>query len=100
MPASYLATLVKGLRHDSRLATSVSGHNYCNTEMMIARIIDELSFIAWTKTKDAKNGANRPKSLINAMLNKTEEKDTQGYESGADFEKARAEILKRAKNGG
>lgn len=100
--AYYIATLVKGLRHNSRLATSISGHEYCNIEMMIARIIDELTFLSWTKTKDARTNSNRPKSLLAAMQRKggEEEKETRGYDSGAEFEKERARILQRIKNGG
>lgn len=100
MPALYLATLVRGLRHDSRLACAISGHKYTHTEILLGRIIDELSFQSWTKTKDAQHNHNRPDSLVNIFINGIPEKEIIDFDSPEDFERARAEILEEvAKNG-
>lgn len=100
LPALYLATLIRGLRHDSRLACAISGHKYTHTEILLGRIIDELSFQSWTKTKDAQHNHNRPDSLVNIFINGIPEKEIIDFDSPEDFERARAEILEEvAKNG-
>lgn len=99
LPALYLATLVKGLRHDSRLATFISGLDYTHSELMQAKIADELSFLAWSKTNDAKHNRNRPKSLLKLMLNNEDEKEAKGFNTPEEYESARDKILKEVNNG-
>lgn len=100
LPALYLATLVKGLRHDSRLASAISGYQYTHTEFLLGRIIDELSFQSWTKSKDAQHNKNRPKSIVQMFMNKPDLKEYLEFESPEEFENARAEILKEVSNNG
>lgn len=100
MPALYLATLVKGLRHDSRLASAISGYKYTHTELLLGRIIDELSFQSWTKSTDAQHNKNRPISLVQMFMNGSDTKEHLDFESPEEFEKARAEILKEVKKNG
>ncbi len=68
---------------------------------LLAGIVDRLSLLVWTKTKDAEKGRNKPKSLISEIYpNKVKDK-YERYISGKDFEEARNKILKKIgdKNG-
>ena len=55
--------------------------------VLLAGILDKLSFLAWTKTKDAQTGRNRPVSVLNKLLNgnKKPEREFEVYNSGEEF---------------
>ena len=74
---------------------AMSDVNIQQDTLILASIADSLSFIAWSKTKDAEKGWNRPNSLVNVLLGKTDE-DTGivTYQSAEEYEKARVRILK------
>lgn len=63
----------------------------------MAYMLDDLNFIAWSKTKDAEKGKNKPKSVVESLYkDKTE---TSAYLTADDWQKARAKILKDIQNG-
>lgn len=87
LPASLLATLAVGLREDSRIKMRLSGMKVKRTEMMLAAAVDRLSMLLWSKTEDGRNGTNRPKSVLDAILGKgNDPKDIQAYDSAEAFE--------------
>lgn len=53
-------------------------------------MVDELSFLSWSKTKDAEKNRNRPKSVLEIMTSKPKENDVKGFKTGEQFEAARA----------
>ena len=65
--------------------------------MLQVATVDALSMLVWMQTKDGRKGINRPKPLME-ILTKTEKDDTdlELFESGADFEQRRAELLGRS----
>ena len=85
-PVEYIATLAIGLKNDSRIKMKVSGMKI-NPEMLIlARIADNTALNIYAKTKDAKTGRNRPKSLVEALMEiKDPSKKPKEFENGDDF---------------
>lgn len=69
--------------------------------LLLASMVDRLSYLLWMKTDDARHGFNRPECIVDKLTNKTIENDIQGYSTAADFEKALAELQenKRANYG-
>ena len=84
------AALAAGLRDDSRIKMKIAGMPIDMKTMLAAVIADRLSFIAWTKTKDAEAGRNRPESILLKIMNagKEEEKKYEVFRSPEEFEKA------------
>lgn len=91
LPARYVATLATGLRANSRTQMALSGNQLTIEEYMMATIIDQLSVIIWSKTKDASKGRNKPKSILEKL---TKNNEITKFENAESFEKAREKILK------
>lgn len=90
LPAFRLATLAAGLREDSRIKMRLSGGKVPRSEMLLAAAVDRLSLLVWFVTEDGQQGRNRPKSILDILLGgeKETDRDTVGFETGADFEAA------------
>lgn len=63
-----MATLVLGLRDDSRVKMKITGGKLSIDQMLSAMTVDNLSFLAWTKTKDAQHGRYKQKSILKTLL--------------------------------
>ena len=62
--------------------------------LLLARAVDHLAFLAWTKTKDAANGRNRPKSVVGLLMGQEQNGgDCEVFDSAEAFEAARKQIL-------
>lgn len=85
LPIVQIATLAIGLKGDSRIMRKVAGQPTDSTTIFLAGILDRLSFIAWTKTKDAQKGHNRPKSILDELFEKRTDKNFEVYETGEEF---------------
>ena len=83
-PADYIATLVIGLRDDSRIKLKASGLKVDLQTLLLAHIVDNTAINIYAKTKDAQTGRNRPKSIVEALTHDDSE-DVKGFDSGADF---------------
>ena len=90
LPVSTLATLAVGLRDDSRIKMHMNGAKITRTETLLAAAVDRLSMLWWAKTEDARNNANRPKSMLSILVGDTEksESNVEAFESGDEFESA------------
>lgn len=98
IPVRKLATLSAGLRSDSRIISKLNDSSVPFRDIVIAGLYDKVSWLAWTKTKDAQHNSNRPESLVEKLLKKKEEKSAAAsFASGKDFEEARQEILSKIK---
>ena len=71
LPVVTVATFSIGLKGDSRIMKKMSGMKVDNATLLQAAIFDRLSFLAWTKTKDAQHGLNRPESLVEKLMKTT-----------------------------
>lgn len=75
----------------------LSGAKITLTQALLARIIDELSFISWTKSKDGQKNRNRPKSVLKSL---TEEKEKlEGFKNADDFEAAWNRLKEESNDG-
>ena len=65
----------------------LSGCKITLTQTLIARMVDELSFQSWSKTKDGQKNRNRPESVLKLL---TEEKEDElvSFMTAEDFNKA------------
>lgn len=69
----------------------ISGQKVDTQTLMLAGIVDRLSWLVWSKTKDAQSGLNRPKSVLDSLY--PQEKDVSVFASGEDFEQERNRII-------
>lgn len=75
-----VATLLFGLRDNSRVKMHVSESKLTIEQTLLAVIADAVQFLAWTKTKEAKHGRYDRKSILKT-LNGDYEHDRDDYES-------------------
>lgn len=90
-----IAIFAKGLREDSRIRMKMSQSKFNAKESLLAGILDRLTLILYSKTKDAEKGKNYPKLLLDEAEKK---EDLQGFMSSEDFEKMRRKIIKGGAN--
>lgn len=80
LPLNLAATLAVGLRADSRIMLKLSHQKIDYNVVFRAAILDRLSFLAWTKTKDAETGRNRPESVVAKLMEEPKENDILAFE--------------------
>lgn len=92
-----VAALCFGLRNDSRVKMHIADSKLTLEQMLLGRIADELALIFWTKTVDGQKNINRPKPILDSLMNTDSKKENDNicYASGEDFMEAW-----RAINGG
>ena len=82
----YIATLASGLRNNSRIMLKASGINVDINTLLMARIVDNTALNLYAKTKDARTGRNRPKSMTELLLKKEDESTKPvEFDTGEDF---------------
>lgn len=82
----YIATLACGLRENSRVKMSLSGLKVSVETLLLAHIVDNTAINVYAKTKDAKSGRNRPKSVVKALTSDLDDsKHARKFRSGNDF---------------
>ena len=89
LPVKLLATLVVGLREDSRIIRKISGIKITRGEILLASVVDRLSLIAWMLSDNGAIGASRPDSVLDALLDipkQTPGSDVEAYDTPADYE--------------
>lgn len=92
LPVRTVASLATGLHTDSRIKRAFSGMPCSMDTLLNAVIADRLGLLVWMKTKDAEKGRNRPKSIVEMLLNK-EQPTEKAFDSVEAFEAARAALL-------
>lgn len=101
LPVPLLATLAAGLRGDSRIKMKMAGETATTGEVLQSAMLDRLTTLCWMQTKDGAHGRRRPPSVVDAISGKDKPKPTNvrpvAYDSPADFERARARILQKAR---
>jgi hypothetical protein len=88
LPASTLAVLASGLRENSRIKMKLSGMKVDRETLLLGMAVDNLRFLAWTKTKAAQSGREHPKSVVQALLDVEKKPKAQSYGSGDEFSAA------------
>ncbi len=93
LPVETLATLSVGLRENSRIKMSLSGAKLQSDVFLLAAAVDRLTFLAWSKTKDAEKGRNKPKSIVDIISGLHVESDVMAFDTAEEFEAERARII-------
>ena len=88
-----VATFLIGLPNDSRVKMALSGQKISMETAILARIADDIAFIAWANSKDGQKNRNRPKSILQTLLgNDKKPVEYEGFKTAAEFEKRWKEI--------
>lgn len=93
LPVPTLATLVAGLRADSRTKMEINGAKAPTETLIMAMVYDKLSQWIWMNSKDGRKGINPPKSLVKLITSEPKRSTVTAYESGEDFDRARQRII-------
>jgi len=93
-PIRYIAILAAGLREDSRTRTKLDESKVGMTTLLLAKIADNTSFLAWAQTEDARKGMNKPPMILESLVNRDDA--AQGFDTVEDFQK---EYERRIKHG-
>lgn len=94
LPVDMLATLVSGLRADSRTKMKITGAKIPDSILIQALIFDRLSQLVWMNSEDGRRNRNRPPSLYDLLTKKPKPK-IMSFDNGADFDRAYAEAVGR-----
>lgn len=95
LPLRKAALFSVGLRDNARIKMKLANVKYELKDILLMSIADRLSILAWQNTKDAQDGKNKPKMLVNTLLGIETDDEISSFKSGAEFEKARNEIRER-----
>lgn len=63
VPCKLLGTLASGLRDSSRIKQKIIGVRAPIETVLLARVLDGVNWLVWSRTKDAEKGRNKPKSV-------------------------------------
>lgn len=98
LPLPLVATLVFGLREDSRLKMKLSGVRYPQDTYTLAMILDSVNHLLWMQS----GKGPKPKRMMDLLLGKTKVKKNdikhRTYQSPDEFTQARDEILTKGGN--
>jgi hypothetical protein len=94
LPPLTVALFCDGLRDDSRIKLKMSGQRVSMDTLLLASIVDRLSILVWSKTKDGQKGRNQPKSIVDSINKPIREKEGMSFNTGEEFEKMKLKILK------
>lgn len=87
LPGRLLATLCVGLRDNSRIKMRLSDTRVPQGDMLLAAVVDRLSWLIWMISKEGENGSNPPVSIVDLLLGVSQERnDVETYDSAEDFE--------------
>ena len=99
LPPKLLATLVVGLRDDSRIKMKLEDSKASLDRILLISILDHLKMLLWLNSNDGAKGTNKPKPLLNSFLDIKEKKDIRVFRTSEEFEKERQRIVERSRNG-
>ncbi len=68
LPVKLVATLSAGLRDDARIRLVESGAPARHNTLLLAMIVDAVERFRYSFSEDAKTGANKPASILEAMF--------------------------------
>lgn len=88
------ATLAGGLRETSRTRMALEHTKVTTDTLLLGAMADSLQLLVWLKTKDAQHGRNRPAPVLDTLLGRASRPKVTGFATAAEFEAAKAEILK------
>lgn len=97
MSPLYISVLCSGLRDDSRVKLKLAKMPINLSQMLLARMVDELAFLVWAKTKDGQKNRNRPQSVLKSLTEKKDD-DVEIFHTSDDFMTAWNAIARSEEN--
>lgn len=97
MPPFQVAIFAIGLRDNSRIKMKLAGLKISPQMILQAGTVDRLSLLVWQRSEDGKKNKNRPKSILETLLNEEKESDITAFKSGKDFEEERRRLIAQSK---
>ncbi len=97
LPLLTVATLAAGLRDTARVRIGNDRVLNIPDRVLQALIFDAVNFIAWSRTKDAEKGKNRPKSLFDDRTKQT--KKSEQFMTADEFEAKRKSLVEAMREG-
>lgn len=88
---SMFVILVYGLKDNSRIKMKIMGYKIDPQFLMLANIFDQVNVLVWLNSKDGQKGTNRPKRIVDTLIN---ENQTKGFNTPEEFEKAKDRIIR------
>ena len=88
LSVSTLATLAVGLGVNSRTKMAAAGLPVPMDTILLACIVDRLSILIWQRTKDGAKGRNRPRMIVDAILDADKNDGVVAFNSVEAFEAA------------
>ncbi len=96
LPAWLLAVLASGLRENARIRQRLAAQPADTHTLLLAAVV----VLAWAQTKQAQQGTGRPPSVLQALLGQPHAPGgLVAFDTAADYEAARARILKEGYDG-
>lgn len=89
--ANKVAIFAIGLRDDSRIKMKITNQKIDFKTLLLAKLVDNFNLFLWSRSKDSKTGANKPKSIIGHLYE--EDNQISTFKTGKDFEIEKARIL-------
>ena len=93
LPVKLIATLSAGLRDDSRIKMAAADMTVRQETLLLAAIADRVEAFRYGFTSDAEKGINQPSSLVDVILGREKDTNTNkggvvSFGSAEEFEKA------------
>lgn len=82
-----VAVLCFGLRDDSRVKMTLGNSKITLEQILMSRMVDELAWLHWSKTKDGAKNRNRPPSVLKALTEEKKE-ETEVFLTADEFNEA------------
>ncbi len=92
LPLGYAATLAIGLRENSRIKIKMTGQRVSTETILQAASVDALNLLVWFKTKEAQKGRNRPKSLVQKLM-QDPTTEVVAFDTVTEFEETRKRLI-------
>lgn len=96
LPVETLATLIVGLRDNSRTKMFLADIKVSTETLLLGTIADRLALLLWANTEDGRKGINRPKSIVAAWV-EPKESEFMSFRTIEDFENYRKSIIEKGK---
>lgn len=99
LPMLTVATFAIGLGRNSRIKMKMRGEDFTVSEMLLAKMSDDIRWLCWSRTKDAKRGINRPDPVLKKMLSIKKEEEKPRTYMIFDTMEAFDEFIKKKRGG-
>lgn len=95
-----IATLGAGLSINSRINLKLSNQKYDLNTLLMAKLTDLVAWLQWAQTEDARDGLNRPVSIMQKLFSKPEEnkKEYRTFDSTEEFDQWRKGWIQNGKD--